>query len=571
MGMLAPGQAWQTERIMMVQKLKQYNFTDLLLPVMLLLVGSFHTYIGCALSVVMSIYLICRLARRKVLVLPKSLWALAIGAVCLGYGASCLWAIDPGMALIGFVKFLPVGLYALCLWQEEQQGQILVFLPGFAAVLTVLSAIGMQIPAVSQLFSVAGRLAGFFQYPNTFALFLLVCELLVLKKPALKLRDLLILAVLTGGLLYTGSRTVFVLFLASNAVALLCGRQKKTRILLAAAAGGAAVLAVALLLIGGEDGVLYRYLTISLTESTFVGRLLYMVDALPLLLKHPFGMGYMGYYYSQSAVQTGVYAVAYVHNDFLQILLDVGLIPGGLLLAAAAGFLLRKGIPLRDKLPVAVLCLHSLFDFNFQFIGMLCLLILLTDRPTTKVIRLKAGLPAMQAAAAVLAALSLYLGAATMLSHFRQYDLADTLYPYNTQNKLSMLEQEDDVAQANRIAQEILRQNTTCYVPYSIQAKYAYTQGDFASMIQNKRTVFQLYPFGYEEYEEYCVMLINGIARYQQAGDTASVQICQQQLLQAQAALQANTERLSPLGRLIADQPITQLSEDVRYYIEKMR
>ena len=66
---------------------------------------------------------------------------------------------------------------------------------------------------VSNLFLVSERLSGFFQYPNTFALFLLISELLLLKKINLKIIDYITLAVLIGGLLYTGSRTVFLLFI----------------------------------------------------------------------------------------------------------------------------------------------------------------------------------------------------------------------------------------------------------------------------------------------------------------------------------------------------------------------
>lgn len=553
-----------------MNKLKQLTFPDVLLPVLLVLVGGFHEYIACAASVAMCGYLLLRLRRGGELLVRRDLTALAVGAVCLGYGISCLWAVDPGMALLGFVKFLPVGLYALCLWQEQGRGRILEFLPAFGAVLVVLTAVGMQIPGLKSLLSVADRLAGTFQYPNTFALFLLVCELLVLQKQQLKLRDYLILAALVGGLLYTGSRTVFVLFVLANVAAFFFGRQKKTRILLAGLAGCAVIVAAVILLIWGKESVLYRYLSISLTESTFVGRILYMADALKLLLRHPFGMGYMGYYYSQSAVQTGLYAVTFVHNDFLQLLLDVGWIPGGLMIAAVARQLLRKGVKLMQKLPLLAVSLHSLFDFDLQFIGMFCLLILLLDDPAGKTVSVKKCLPVCKGAAVVLAVLSLYLGTAAGLSHFRQHEIADTLYPFHTQNKLAMLEQETDVKKAYDLALEILEQNDACYVPYSIRAKYAYSQGDFASLIESKNKVFRLNPFGYEEYEEYCVMLINGIMLYERAGDTESVKICKMQLLETQALLESNAERLSALGKLIKDQPITQLSQDVRYYIEQM-
>lgn len=54
---------------------------------------------------------------------------------------------------------------------------------------------------------------------------------------------------------------------------------------------------------------LERFYVFSIKESTFVGRLLYYYDALPVIRKNPFGLGYMGYYYIQQSIQTGVYFV----------------------------------------------------------------------------------------------------------------------------------------------------------------------------------------------------------------------------------------------------------------------
>ena len=174
---------------MFLKKIKEITFADGVLFVALLLVGGFHEYISCVLAAAMSAYLLIRLCRVKKFTVNKDFLTSAAVALCLGYGLTCFWAVDAGMAFIGFLKFLPIILYLFCLQQEGKDGIALKVLPYMGAVMAVVSAIGMQIPTTRVLFAVAGRLAGFFQYPNTFAIFLLVCELLLLKKTRKKIWD----------------------------------------------------------------------------------------------------------------------------------------------------------------------------------------------------------------------------------------------------------------------------------------------------------------------------------------------------------------------------------------------
>lgn len=547
----------------MLQRIKKLTFTDGILLLALLLVGAFHESVSCLLSVVMGAHLMLR--REKTFLLPKSPMALAIAAICLGYGLSCFWAVDRGMAFIGFLKFLPLILYLVCL-QQDRPGCALEILPYAGAAMAVVSAVGMQIPVLRSAFSVAGRLAGFFQYPNTFAVFLLVCELLLMKKQEKKLWDYLTLALLVAGLLYTGSRTAFVVAVLSNAVMLLTGTGKKARMAILIL-GGAVCTTVAILAFS-ENSVLNRYLQISLTESTFVGRILYVVDALPLILKHPFGMGFMGYSYVQGSIQTGMYSVAYIHNDFVQLLLDTGWIPAALLMWAAGVWLFNKRVPVADKIIVCAVGLHCLFDFDLQFVGMGLLLLTLTredGKPTAH----KRTVP-LRLATGAATAVCVYMGLALCLAQFGATGAANAMYPGNTANKLTMLEQAEDPAAAAALADEILKQNDACYVPYSIKAKYAYSQGDFGTLITNKKAVFQRNPFAYEEYEEYCQMLLTGIALYEQAGDSRSAQVCRQELITTRKALEANADRLSPLGKMITDQPVTQLPEEMQRAIDQL-
>lgn len=549
-----------------IQSIKKYSFSAWALAAVLLLIGGFHEYISCALAAVLSGWLLWTLYKQKKLNIRKDLLTSAVVAVCFGYLLSCLWAVDRGMAFVGFVKFLPLILYLFCLQQEDEPAQALELLPYWGAVLAILSAVGMQFSAVKALFSVAGRLAGTFQYPNTFAIFLLVCQLLVLKKSGKRIADYVVMLILVAGFLYTGSRTAFVVALLANIAMLLTMTRKKLRLIALAILGGVCLVCGLLALIPGS--VLGRFLTISLTESTFVGRLLYWVDALPLLVKYPFGMGYMGYYYTQQSIQTGVYSVTYIHNDLLQLILDIGWVPVGLLVAAIIGWFSRKTVPLADKIIVGAVCLHSLFDFNLQFISvfMLLLLLLSVDDPRKNLV-VKPGLLLKTGFAAVIL-LGLYMGSALMLSHFGQLELSDSLYPYNTRNKLSMLEQEKDLEKANALVDEILAQNTHFYASYSIKAKYCYSKGDFGAVIQNGRAALERNPFSQSDYEAYCKMLITGIDLYEKNGDSQSAQICKTELLAVYQQFSQITGRLSTLGKMIKDQPVTELSSEIRDYVK---
>ena len=533
----------------------------------LILAGGFHEYISCMLSILLSVMLLVRMHRNGKLIIRKDLLTSAVIAVCLGYGLSCLWAVDRGMAFIGFMKFLPVGLYLIYLQQQDRVADTLMILPWFGVVTVVITGVGMQFPVGEALFSVAGRLAGFFQYPNTYAVFLLVCELLMLKKEDRMLWDYIALIILSVGFLYTGSRTAFAVAVLANVAMLFVLGKRPVRIALLVGVIGVVLLAGLLAL--DKNSVIHRYLTISFKESTFVGRLLYWQDALPLLLEYPFGMGYMGYYYVQQSIQTGVYSVVYVHNDLLQMLLDIGWVPVALVLTTLVQWGRRKDVPLADKLIAGAVCVHSFFDFDLQFIGMVFLLVLLlsgTKAEKTMEVRPSAF---HKLGLAVVMCVCLYMGAALSFAHWGMHGLSDRLYPYNTQNKLQMLEQTDDLDEAKKLADEILAQNTCFYYPYSIQARYHYSRGDVGAMIDNGRATLERNPFAHEEYEMYCKMLINCIDLYTKAGDMESAMICRQELLDTAEALSDNEEQLSALGKLIDDQPVLELSAEVEGYIRQ--
>lgn len=551
--------------------LKQKGFAEIILIVSLLLLGLFYEVYSCAASVAMLVWLLIKLIKKSEIKVYLNLTSISICIIVFSYLISSIWAIDSGMALIGFIKFLPILLFILIIMQKKNNDDILQMLPIVGVVITIISSIGMQFSSTEAFFSVDGRLAGFFQYPNTFALFLLIAELIILSKEKHSAFDYISFAVLIFGILYTGSRTVFILFALSNIILFFSIKNKKFKLFTLAVAAAAIIIAVTYVLLSGNTNAFTRFLTISITDSsTFIGRLLYFQDALPVLLKHPFGLGYMGYYYIQQSIQTGVYSVLYIHNDFLQLLLDIGWIPCGLFIAAIIKSVFSKNIAFYKKVMLCTIALHSCMDFNLQFIAVFFVMILFMDYNAGKEISVKKGKIALSITAAALIAVCIYFGTALAFYQLGKNDASHNMYSFNTQNEIVRLADEEDIKEANKIADTILKQNKYVTLAYSAKARYFYNKGDFQKVISYKNQIFENAPFAYEEYEEYCYMLINGISLYHQAGDYYSESVCIEELINTKQKLDSASEKLSKLGSKIQDQPETELPQEIEEYISML-
>lgn len=535
--------------------------------VSLFALGAFHEYLCALLSLALFVLMTVRFRRNKALRFSLSPVNLILVLFPFLYLLTSLWAADKGVAPMGFVKFLPLSLFTLLLSdREEERDGILALLPFAGAAQTVLSAALMQIPALKGFFSVSGRLAGFFQYPNTFALFLLMGLLVLLTKERLGAVDFICLAVLVFGILYSGSRTTLVLTVLFAAAAVATGRNKKVKwaaligvIALIAAAG---IYAVA----GGGYRTFGRFLSISLSESTLLGRLLYWKDGLRLFAGHPFGIGYMGWYFMQFPNQTGVYTVQFVHNDYLQILLDVGVI-GFALFALALGFsFFSRRADRRRRLMLLAFGGHLLMDFDLQFVAMWFLLALLTYTPSDRRIAIEKK-AALAVPGAVLAVFSLWLGLSQGLYHFKLYEPAAAVWQGNTFAQIAVMQQSSGTDRARETADRILKNDPYIAAAYGVKAAAAFSEGDILAMCEEKLRQIGNAPYRIESYDEYCYMLAVAFDLYRKQNDPESMRFCGEKLTEVPELLAALEQKTDPLAFRIDDKPSFGLSEESLSYI----
>lgn len=520
------------------------------------LVGGYHEWTSCLISLYLIGCLWYYRSKGISVSLPKTLPFLTACILAAGYAASTLWAIDRSMAFWGFVKILPLPLF--CLAQHplpaEERPSPAQFLPVTGVCMTLLSFLLSHFEYLSPWFLVSGRLAGFFQYPNTFALYLLLGVVMTIEKVKNRWKRPVYLAVLLGGIALSGSRTVFLLLLAVLVYYFFRRRDRSLRFTLAG---------LVILLLGStilyatvtEDvSALSRYLTTSLSSSTFLGRFLYFRDALPVIAAHPFGLGYMGYFYAQGTFQTGVYSVVHVHNDLLQILLDIGWIPAILLIASVASALRRYHQEKTSPVLLIVLCLHCLFDFDLQYMSVALLLFLLLTPEKADSIRLPSKI-APTLIYGLLGCLCLFFGAVTGLFYLKDYDAVLALYPGCTPARIQLLLQAEDSDAMETQADCILDSNQYVSVAWSARARTAYGNGDFTTMIDASRRAIALTPYDLDVYLDYFDMLAVGVDLYTRAGDPVSADHCRRELLTIPQMLNSTLERTSPLGWRIDDRP----------------
>ena len=532
--------------------------------------GGFHEYLSAGCSLALCLLFLLRLRKNKSLHFTPNLPNVTLLCFPFLYLLVSLWAVDRGTALFGFVKFLPLSFFTLAVSdREEERDNILWWLPWAGAAQTLTGAVLMRVPALEQWFSVAGRLSGFFQYANTFGLFLMMGVLVLLTKERLRPADYVCLAVLIFGVLLSGSRTTAVLTAVFAVAAVVTGKNKRVRWTALLVLAGIVLAVGGYAVFRGDYSAAGRFLRLSLTESTFVGRLLYWKDGLRLLPAHPFGLGYLGWSYLQFSSQTGVYAVQFIHNEFLQILLDVG-IPGGLLVAAAvAAAFFSKSADRGRRILLLGFCGHLLMDFDLQFVAMLLLFAALLYTPGEK----RLTLSHKAAAAVPCAALTLFclwLGIAQGLYHFKRYEASAALCPFDTPAQVALMENSGTGKKGLALADRVIKQNP--YVPsaYGVKAAAAFEEGDIEAMAENKLRQIRCAPYQITVYDEYCDMLAVGFGLYKKQNDPAGMRFCREKMLEIPALLAALERKTDPLAYRIDDRPSFALSAASEAYIRQI-
>lgn len=501
----------------------------------------------------------CRRRTGRILIFRSEI-LLAAAVLAAAYGISILWAVDPGAAAFGFVKFLPLPVFVLALGQleKEQRTGLLDMVPLSGAVMTAVSRGLGQIPLLNSYLIVNHRLAGFFQYPNTFALYLLVGIIVLLSKEKWQKRSVCLLLILFLGIGLTGSRTGFILTAATLICYAVWIKDRRVRtglcglLICSVAAVGIYVL------VTGNVSSVGRYFTTSLSSSTFVGRLLYFKDAIPVILKHPLGLGYMGYYFTQGRFQTGVYTVRNIHNELLQLLLDIGWLPAGILIwAVITG--IRRGNR-QNRMIILVIALHSALDFNLQFLVIFFLLLAaidLNEKSRKEFTKKKA----FAAGSVIAGCVSLYFGAASILDYLKLYPAAVQIYPGNTNAWMELLKAAEDVEEMEQTADRILEINPENPLANNAKARAAYSRGDFGNMIRYKEEALEYYKYNLAEYLDYFDMLYVGYQLYIENHDLPSAEICAECMRGIPETLAEVSEATDPLAYQINDKPQLDLPE----------
>ena len=482
-----------------------------------------------------------------------------------------IWGCDRGMALVGAVQFLPIPLFVFALEQfrVEQRTELLRGMPYIACLMVLLSLLLSCLISKEGWFLVSGRQAGFFQYPNTYALYLL-CALAILlfdKKPVFGVVPWS--AVLVIGILLSGSRTVFVLLFCLFLFYIFTERNKTKRLKIMVFLGILTLGLALTIFLTGDRSSIGRFLTISLSSSEILGRVLYARDAIPIIVIHPFGLGYMGYSWLQGSFQTGVYSVQHVHNDLLQLLLDVGWIPTGLLLWILIRFFLHSAGDFRRSMPAALICLHSLMDFDTQFVAVAMLLFLAIDVEPKADIRVDkyrlSGLVLL-----CCAGISLWIGLASWKCYLRDNKAAVRIYPGYT-SVLAELLPKAPADEMEILADRVLKLNPNASVACDAKALAAYRRGELDQALQYKERAIFLSKYNLSEYIDCFTILRQAYEEALSAGEKEKAQTYLSLLEQIPDRLKAVRDGTSALGWKIRDLPSFDFPQEYLIWLNEQR
>lgn len=389
--------------------------------------------------------------------IPIQLEALFLFLITLLYGISTFFAVDPGMAFLGFLKSIVIWIFYLLLQQYDikERYKLLDTLMYTGIVMAFLSI--LLIPFMSSYLIQNNRLGGFIQYANTFALFMVITFLIILERGPSKIY--IFIPFLIASIYLTYSRSMYVIAFGAICLGLFLYRKKIKTLIPWMLMG--ILLGIGLSQFSFFQDSFSRVKATSIQVSEFQTRLIYYEDGIEMINENPFGLGYYGYFYLQRAYQSGVYFIKFIHNSLLQVALDIGILGALSFIGLIVSYLC---FDIKDnkiyKLIFLVIIGHSMIDFDFQFLFIwliIVLLISLNNNRFKKICVQPVGILSLMTTAT----LFLYFLIATGAYYVDQFAHATAFYPYYTEAHVKQLLEirEEDMEEAKNVAEYVYSYN----------------------------------------------------------------------------------------------------------------
>lgn len=518
--------------------------------------GVYHLHLMFLLGIFLVISFFFQVQSSPQISLPPKNIAVLLGLILLGHLLVLPLSVNTGMAISGFFRVLVWLVYYLYIltYTRAERKFVLTIVAYEAVFFALATSLAFCVDLLQSRENVNGRIDGLFEYANTWALYLLCSFVWILyEEKKSEKRKVFSLVSLTLGIFLTGSRGILLLLCGCLGFYLYQQRKnhqvKKTVIM--AISLGVCLFFVANMLM---DGLLtFRLTELSLNSSSINGRLLYYTDALTILGDNPLGIGRGGYLYLQSIYQTGIYTVLYVHNDYLQMALDGGIVAGMAFFLLPLALWRGKTLELGSKICILLLWIHLMVDFDGQYMFILWFLVLLGAEPSLKTWNVK-KIHTFLSTGFLILSFSFFVLVYQKEFH-GDYQSAYEMYPWDLsiaeKHLMTTLEKEE-------IAQKIVELTPLSMVAWDYYAKYS--EGE--PQLLGKFSYLQLNRYDENAYEELLLLLTEN----QEKHPEITKSIAEDVLL----ILEETQEKTSPFAYRIYDKVDFSWAEEMKQQFETL-
>lgn len=423
--------------------------------------------------------------KNKKVIIPKDNNLYLILGLVMLYVLTTSIAIDSGMAFFGGLKYLSYFIFFIIYCQlysdefREKAVDMIMYSSIVGATLGIVAFILKDIIYLGMVYN--NRLSGFIQYANTYGLYCLIGIIFLIRKQIGSRTQVILLTILITATTLTFSRTTYIIGIFVVIITSVFSSNRKNIIISTIIS---LPLSISIIKLCNIANTANRIANTSLKASELQTRFLYYIDGLKIIKDFPFGLGHLGYYYIQRYYQTGsLYYVKYIHNSLIQIVLDIGII-GGTVVIIYFVYNIITNTNWYYRLALLVIMGHSLLDFNIEF-PIIIITIIIINGVNNKKIKYINKIKSPVIIMSLVSVIYIFFSIVTALNHYGYYNKSLKLYPYYTDSAISLIK--DNKLNSEELFK--LSSKISNYNKYSVEA-FAYNRDYYYNNDYKEKTLY---------------------------------------------------------------------------------